>query len=468
MADNLPDINFDHEYRDGIVHHNPVDYEQETRNADRRPLDILRAAFKKYIVDQALNSNTIGLQILYFERQDSIDTKSITITRRSYDEIEEKFKINGKFGEMSKRNPYVNYLQNNPGIFDNSEIGNVVFQLRRVFKVFRISIVEIYNDDAWSRQRHVDMRNQELAKPDDQFRNADPHSYNPYYIVIAILYQTTLPPIPARVLPIRRRLYDLRDDVRAFIWNLPNMQAETRQRLDNWVGQTETMIDTLNRATDMTPVIVEWWNVGINLKEELIDLWQEENLWQQANFNNLDEGVIVQQQLNEDQVAEQAKTARIVGGITVMNNPEVLDYPLKGCAGACGMCTMPHHNNQLLRIKCQGANGCGHFFCRSCVSRFFFRQPNNPRNCFQCQCPIEYFVAIPTQTNADGTTTATDAWTAKLQSEYRGGAAAYDEDFAEYLAEEQALGSAFGRSKRTKNILAKVNADIAFLKKLKN
>jgi hypothetical protein len=465
MAAGLPNINFDHEYRNGIAHRNRQDYERETRNADRRPLDILRAAFKKYIVDQELNSNTIGLQILYFETPNSIDTKSITITRRSYDQIEEKFKINGKFGEMSKLNPYVNHLQNNPGIFDNSEIDNVIDQLRGVFVVFRISIVEIYNDNAWSRQRHVDMRNQELAKPDDQFRHADPHSYNPYYIIIAILYQTTLPPLPARVLPIRRRLYDLRDEVRVFIWNLPNMPADTRQQIDAWLAQTETIIEILNRETDMIPVIMEWWNVGINLKEHLLDMWHE------ANFNLVPtEEVAAQQQLSEDQVAEQAKTAGIgqtVGGIILMNNPEVLDYELKGCPGACGMCTLPHHNNQLLRFKCQGSKGCGHFFCRSCVSRYFFRQPNNPRNCFQCACPIEYAVPIPTQTNADGTTTATDKWTKILQSEYPGGASAYDEDFDEYKKEEERLGSAFGRSKRTKNILAQVNADIAFLKKLK-
>ena len=69
MAAQLPDINFDHEYRDGIVHSNPTDYERETRNADRRPLDILRAAFNKYIVGNNINSNTIGLQILYFITQ---------------------------------------------------------------------------------------------------------------------------------------------------------------------------------------------------------------------------------------------------------------------------------------------------------------------------------------------------------------------------------------------------------------
>jgi hypothetical protein len=460
----LPDINFDHEFRDGIAPSNPEDYERETRNINRDPLNIIRAAFKKYIVGNNINSNTIGLQILYFETADNIDTKSITITKRSYDQIEEKFKINGKFGEMSKVNPYVNYLQNNPRIFDNSEIVNVITQLRGVFQIFRISIVEIYNDDAWSRQRHVDMRNQELAKSDDQFRNADPHSYNPYYIVIAILYQTRLPEIPARVLPIRRRLYNLRDEVRVFIWNLPNMPADTRQQIDNFVAQTDTIVDTLNRVRDFTPVIMEWWNVGINLKEHLLDLWHE------ANFNRgLTDEAIAEQQLSADQVAERERTAKIgetVGGIILMNNPEVLDYPIKGCAGACGLCKLPHHNNQLFRVKCQGASGCGHFFCRDCTSRYFFAQPNNPRNCFQCQCPIEYIVPIPTQTNADGSKTATNAWTEIFKQEYRGGAAAYDEDFAEYQAEEQALGAAFGRSKRTKNILAQVNSDIAFLKKL--
>jgi hypothetical protein len=121
----------------------------------------------------------------------------------------------------------------------------------------------------------------------------------------------------------------------------------------------------------------------------------------------------------------------------------VLGHPLHGCVGACSVCRIPNRNNQLLRVKCAGStSGCGHVFCRHCIKSYFTQNPTNPRNCFICMCPIQYFVSIPD----------TPEWQEKLKAIY---GPSYDEDMKSYG------DVAFGRSK-----IKSINKIIKYLLKL--
>jgi hypothetical protein len=166
-----------------------------------------------------------------------------------------------------------------------------------------------------------------------------------------------------------------------------------------------------------------------------------------ANMADLEHQREVDQSLSSAHVDEQE--GRTLIGKLVVKDPRVLEHELQGCFGACGVCKIPNRNNQLVRIKCEGStSGCGHVFCRGCIKSYFRDHPQNPKNCFMCSCPIDYFVSIPD----------TPEWQEKLKTIY---GPHYDEDIEEYKE------LAFGRKRGQSSTLNSVNLNIKYLKGLR-
>ena len=50
------------------------------------PVNILREAFNEFIVNENIESNTLGIEIVYLENEGDTIAKNITIIKRKYDE----------------------------------------------------------------------------------------------------------------------------------------------------------------------------------------------------------------------------------------------------------------------------------------------------------------------------------------------------------------------------------------------
>ena len=156
-----PDNNYDHNAGDPGLW--PEEQGININPNNLGPIEILRAAFQKYIVDTAIESNTIGLQIIYKESPKD-DFKSMFITRRQYPDENTVFK---------QEIPRVHFLKQedftNPNVFKNNQITPLLNKLR-TYNIKSIILVEIYHDEPNLRARW------------------GPYGYRPHTIPIKVLF----------------------------------------------------------------------------------------------------------------------------------------------------------------------------------------------------------------------------------------------------------------------------------------
>jgi hypothetical protein len=141
------------------------------------PIQVLRDAFEKYIVQSPVQSNTIGIQVIFTETGEYQDAQTLFITKRQYlwpPPVSEQLGIIRTVSDYIRTNDIANGAS-----FSNDQIDQVVEYLQRdSFKILEIVLCEVYNDDEYSRdiyRRSVERDNQER--------------YYPFTIPIKVLYR---------------------------------------------------------------------------------------------------------------------------------------------------------------------------------------------------------------------------------------------------------------------------------------
>jgi hypothetical protein len=174
MPVDLPDISFnegridlsryDNRYFQ-ISNLNLIGYrtrEQLLFNANLDPKIIIKEAFEKYIVNTPIESNSIGINIIY-RRNRTSGVKNIFIAKRNFEGETTQNILQG-----SLEPEYIRRATNS-NVFENNEIDAV---LERSFgKIIQVTLCEIYNDDPVS------------------VRRRSPGKYYPFLVTIALLYR---------------------------------------------------------------------------------------------------------------------------------------------------------------------------------------------------------------------------------------------------------------------------------------
>jgi hypothetical protein len=191
------------------------------------PETVLREAFEKFIVNTPIESNTIGIQIIYLENENDTDTKTMFIGKRTYDSQTEQFRINdiplipSEYGGSLYN--YVQSFEENGNNFRNDQIEELIEQLSNYF-ILMITLCEVYNDDPEFRTRRSRRRRGGRPLPENI-----PSGYYPFTIPILLLYKN----VPARFLTSGDIAAISRQQT--MLQNLENPSQQAQQELlDNW------------------------------------------------------------------------------------------------------------------------------------------------------------------------------------------------------------------------------------------
>jgi len=161
MADYLPNVNFNRAGRINSQHEPSAWFawtntleslrpRELTVNENRGgPMTVLRDSFRKYIVNTPMQNTTLGIEILYTDRQDQISPKRIFIVRRVRPgQPEQEFKIVNNTRITRPRGDIVpsdEPFERSGTVFRNNQIRDVVKKLRRK-NILQISLCEVYHD----------------------------------------------------------------------------------------------------------------------------------------------------------------------------------------------------------------------------------------------------------------------------------------------------------------------------------
>jgi len=162
----LPDINFNQ--RDRVTFPEALSQPEHTTE----PIQVLRDAFEKYIIQSPVQSNTIGLQVIFTKSGQYQDAETLFLMKRQYQwptPVSEQLQI----GTIKK------YIETrdiaNGESFDNNQINTMVEYLQRgSTKILEIVLCEVYNDDEMSR---------------DTSQRSNGYTYYPFTIPIKVLYR---------------------------------------------------------------------------------------------------------------------------------------------------------------------------------------------------------------------------------------------------------------------------------------
>jgi hypothetical protein len=136
--------------------------EQLLFNANLDPKIIIKEAFEKYIVNTPIESNSIGINIIY-RRFRTSGVRNIFIAKRNFEGETTQNILQG-----SLEPDYIRRATNS-NVFENNEIDAL---LERSFgKIIQVTLCEIYNDDPVS------------------VRRRSPGKYYPFLVTIALLYR---------------------------------------------------------------------------------------------------------------------------------------------------------------------------------------------------------------------------------------------------------------------------------------
>jgi hypothetical protein len=162
----LPDINFNQ--RDRLTLSENLGQPEHTTE----PIQVLRDAFEKYIIQSPVESNTIGIQVIFTKSGQYQDAETLFLMKRQYQwpqPVSEQLQI----GTIEK------YIETrdiaNGESFDNNQINTMVEYLQRgSTKILEIVLCEVYNDNQMSR---------------DTSQRSNGYTYYPFTIPIKVLYR---------------------------------------------------------------------------------------------------------------------------------------------------------------------------------------------------------------------------------------------------------------------------------------
>ena len=212
------------------------------------PETVLREAFEKFIVNTPIESNTVGIQIIYLEDENSMQTKTMFIGKRTYSGTTEQFRINdipdvSPYDDPRSTRTYVQSFEENGNNFRNDQLEELLEQLSNYF-ILMITLCEVYNDDPEFRTRRSRRRRRGRPLPENI-----PSGYYPFTIPILLLYKN----VPARFLvpPPQREITDTRaiNTQQQLMQNLENPSAEAQEALlNNEMFRTD--IPTMGNETE--------------------------------------------------------------------------------------------------------------------------------------------------------------------------------------------------------------------------
>jgi len=167
----LPDINFNRVGR--VTFPEALDQPEHTTE----PIQVLRDAFEKYIVQSPVENGSIGLQVIFTTTGEYHEAQTLFLMKRQYRwprDVSEQLEI----GTIHR---YINTGDiANGESFDNNQINTMVEYLQRgSTKILEIVICEVYNDGQMARdtnRRSIQLRNRE--------------TYYPFTIPIKVLYRS--------------------------------------------------------------------------------------------------------------------------------------------------------------------------------------------------------------------------------------------------------------------------------------
>ena len=209
---------------------------------------ILRDAFRDYIQNNPITSNTLGIEVLYLEHMTSRTPKSIFIVKRSYNGNSENIEISRNDTDYLTKEDITS-----GGVILNQER----YEEQRVFRMLRSKVIiqivlcEIYNDSPTARA--ID-------------------SYYPFTIPIKIFYRK----VPEHLRPRARRIdidrlpnnilpQETQEDRRA---QRENPQAQ-QTLLENWPVEITSSVMGNGRDETENPNPLKYVNDQILLNKEV-------------------------------------------------------------------------------------------------------------------------------------------------------------------------------------------------------
>jgi hypothetical protein len=128
-----------HLYSNGWENRNRGDWVSSPLNDSQNPIDILREAFIKYIVETPIESNTISIEIHYLQRNEN----------QSEENVERMLIVKYQYGNTPDLYTQISGQRNT---FNNSKLDSLLETLEDK-RIIMISLCEVYNNDPVSRRR---------------------------------------------------------------------------------------------------------------------------------------------------------------------------------------------------------------------------------------------------------------------------------------------------------------------------
>lgn len=162
---NLPDINFNQK--------NKLIFSSDlmTPEHNTEPLEVLKDAFEKYIVQSPVEHGSIGIQIIYLKEEGDREPTMMFLMKRGYQEEQ----INQKLRARTKRQ-YLSADNIRRGL-NIQQSDNAIEYLREQHRILEITLCEVYNDSEKARQKNRRANRRGTTR------------YYPYTIPIKVLYR---------------------------------------------------------------------------------------------------------------------------------------------------------------------------------------------------------------------------------------------------------------------------------------
>jgi len=287
------------------------------------PIQILRDAFEKYIIQTPIQSNTIGIQIIYLENENSVTPKMVFLVKRTYNGVTEEYRVNRN---ATSRLSYARL--NNRNVFQNDQLTQVIEQLQGFHRILQITLCEIYNDDNVSRRRA------------ERARGRWNTGYYPYTIPIQILYRD----IPNTMITSQQEERRTSREERRTSREDRRLQQEEEQELREArrrVEQNERLLQSVEDESERLQAEQAARRAGVIDEDEMNRAFAEMNQW--------------------DVEAPPGLTAP---PLPIVDDQEIINKPINRYVWP-GLCTLCYTDDpvDLCRVNCT----VGHIFHCDCI-----------------------------------------------------------------------------------------------------
>ena len=359
------ELNFDHRYNRG-THRNegfPNKAWQErlswityqSLSIGENPMRILQLAFTRYIQNEPLESNTLGIEIIYIEH-DSVEPKSIFILKRSYTEPQPQPAAQTRIIKRDTDTHLNLHDIQTSAHFPNSQLTELVQQLRNK-TILQITLCEIYNDSPKATSRrgkvvnHFYVRESREERQEREALRLPPqhiqttNQYPVFTIPIKLLYRNIPPQIQNIILQERLEYDQERRRLREEQQRIENEEYE-RVRALSEARENELAIQTQQSRRDQTPE-------------------QQAALLEDPFFNNYDD-------LGEGENIVNPNPLQVVDNSELLNRP-ITSYHWPGI---CQICQMDNLDDPICRVDCKQRNRdgslvpIGHIFHCECINAY--------------------------------------------------------------------------------------------------